>query len=68
MLPGLKTGGVHKKLKDTIYPFRYNDFNGLKNLLKKNPEIGIIKIRYRMGASDKIIRTSSIQTSKRQQN
>ena len=44
LLPGLKTGGVHKKLKDTIYPFRYNDFNGLKDLLKKNPEIGIIKM------------------------
>ncbi len=44
LLPGLKTGGVHKKLKDTIYPFRYNDFNGLKKLLKKYPEIGIIKM------------------------
>ena len=44
LLPGLKTGGVHKKLKDTIYPFRYNDFNGLKKLVKKHQEIGIIKM------------------------
>ena len=44
LLPGLKTGGVHKKLKDTIYPFRYNDFKGLKSLIKKNPDIGIIKM------------------------
>ena len=43
-MPGLKTGGVHKKLKDTIYPFRYNDFKGLKSLIKKNPDIGIIKM------------------------
>ena len=44
LLPGLRTGGVHKKLKDTIYPFRYNDFNGLKKLIKKYPDIGIIKM------------------------
>ncbi len=44
LLPGLKTGGVHKKLKDTIYPFKYNDFNGLKKLVKKHQEIGIIKM------------------------
>ena len=44
LLPGLKTGGVHKNLRDTIYPFKYNDFNGLKKLIKKYPEIGIIKM------------------------
>lgn len=44
LLPGLKTGGVFKNLKDSIYPFRYNDLNGLKNLIKKNPSIGIIKM------------------------
>ena len=44
LLPGLKTGGVFKNLKDSIYPFKYNDLNGLKDLIKRNPSIGIIKM------------------------
>ena len=44
LLPGLKTGGVLKKLSDSIFPFKYNDFNGLVNLVKKHPDIGIIKM------------------------
>ena len=44
LLPGLKTGGVFKNLRDSIYPFRYNNFDELKNLIKDNPEIGIIKM------------------------
>ena len=44
LLPGLKTGGVLKKLNSSIYPFKYNDFNGLRKLIKKNPDIGIIKM------------------------
>ena len=44
MLPDLKTGGVFKNLRDSIYPFRYNNFDELKNLIKDNPEIGIIKM------------------------
>ena len=44
LLPGLKTAGVPMDLANTIFPFKYNDFNGLKKLLKKNPDIGIIKM------------------------
>ncbi len=44
LLPGLKTGGVLKKLNDSIFPFKYNDYDGLLNLIKKYPDIGIIKM------------------------
>ena len=44
LLPGLKTGGVLKKLSDSIFPFKYNDFDGLLNLINKHPDIGIIKM------------------------
>ena len=44
LLPGLKTAGVNKNLKGSIYPFKYNDFNGLKKLIKKNKDIGVIKM------------------------
>ena len=44
LLPGLKTAGVNKGLKGTIYPFKYNDLNGLKKILKKNKDVGIIKM------------------------
>ena len=44
LLKGLKVGGVQKNLKNTIYPFRYNDLNGLKKILKQNSDIGIIKM------------------------
>ena len=44
LLPGLKTGGVYEDLKNSIYPFNYNDFKALKTLIKKNKDIGIIKM------------------------
>ena len=43
LLPGLDPLGVHQKLKDTVYPFEYNDFNSLKSLVEKK-NIGIIKM------------------------
>ena len=43
LLPNLAIEGVPKKLKGTVYPFKYNDFNYLKKLIiKKN--IGVIKM------------------------
>ena len=44
LLPGLQTGGVNDKLKGSIFPFRYNDFDGLRRIVNKNKEIGIIKM------------------------
>ena len=44
LLPGLQTAGVHKELKGSIFPFRYNDLEGLKKILKKQKDIGIIKM------------------------
>ena len=43
LLPGLQTAGVHKELKGSIFPFRYNDLEGLKKILKKQKDIGIIR-------------------------
>ena len=43
LLPGLATDGVPKYLKNTVFPFQYNDIESLENLIKKN-DIGIIKM------------------------
>ncbi len=44
LLKGLNSKGVYSKLKKSIFPFKYNDFNGLKKLLNKHKDIGIIKM------------------------
>ena len=41
LLPGLKTEGVSKSFKGSIFPFNYNDIESLEKILKKK-EIGII--------------------------
>ncbi len=43
LLEGLKIGGVNKGLKNSIFPFKYNDFEGLKKIVNKH-KIGIIKM------------------------
>jgi len=43
LLSGLRVEGVPKNLKNTIYPFKYNDFESLEKLIKKK-NIGIIKM------------------------
>ena len=43
LLGGLKTTGVPKFLKNTIYPFEYGSIDQLKEIIKKK-NIGIIKI------------------------
>ena len=43
LMPNLEIKGVPKNLKNTVYPFKYNDFNYLRNLIKKK-NIGIIKM------------------------
>ena len=43
MLKGLNIEGVPKELKNTIYSFKYNDFDYLSKLVKEK-NIGIIKM------------------------
>ncbi len=43
LLPGLNSKGVPRGLKGTVIPFKYNDIESLKNVLKNN-DIGIIKM------------------------
>ena len=43
LLPGLQSFGVPKKLSKTVFPFDFNDLNGLKKLIK-NHNIGVIKM------------------------
>ena len=43
LIEGLKIGGVNRGLKNSIFPFKYNDFEGLKKIIKKH-NIGIIKM------------------------
>jgi glutamate-1-semialdehyde 2,1-aminomutase len=43
LLPGLKPKGVPKNLKDTVYPFNYNDYEQLLDICDNN-DIGVIKM------------------------
>ena len=43
LLPGLVPNGVPKSLKDTVYPFEYNNLNQLLKICEEN-EIGVIKM------------------------
>lgn len=43
LLPGLNPKGVPKNLKNTVFPFHYNDFEELKTIVDEN-DIGTIKM------------------------
>ena len=43
LLPGLSPEGVPKKLKNTVFPFEYNDINKFYKICKKN-NIGVVKM------------------------
>ena len=43
LLPGLQPLGVPKNLKDSVYPFGYNNFQELKDIVHNN-DIGVIKM------------------------
>jgi len=43
LLPGLEPLGVPKALKNTVYPFNYNDFDQLEEICQNN-DIGVIKM------------------------
>ena len=44
LLEGLKSSGVYKGLVNSVIPFEYNNFEMLEKIIKKNPDIGIIKM------------------------
>ena len=52
LISGLKTSGVPKNLKNTVYTFNYNNFEELENLVK-NKNIGIIKMEVERNFSPK---------------
>ncbi|CAM4085768.1 aminotransferase class III-fold pyridoxal phosphate-dependent enzyme [Flavobacterium sinopsychrotolerans] len=43
LLPGLSPKGVPKNLKDTVYPFNYNNYEELLSIVENN-DIGVIKM------------------------
>ena len=43
LLPGLKTAGIPKQLKNTVFPFQYGNFKEFIKILK-NHNIGIVKM------------------------
>jgi glutamate-1-semialdehyde 2,1-aminomutase len=44
LLPGLAPNGVPKHLRGSVVPFHYNKFEELQELVKKHPDIGVIKM------------------------
>ena len=57
LLPGLEPNGVPSTLKGTVYPFNYNDYEGLLRLVESN-DIGVIKMEVvrNMGPEDNFLR------------
>jgi glutamate-1-semialdehyde 2,1-aminomutase len=49
LLPGLDAKGVPRNLKDTVLPFRYNNFAELETLIQ-NHDIGVIKMEVQRNA------------------
>ncbi|RYE10706.1 MAG: aminotransferase class III-fold pyridoxal phosphate-dependent enzyme [Hyphomicrobiales bacterium] len=43
LLPGLSPNGVPKSLRGSVFPFAYNDYEGLEDLVR-NQDIGVIKM------------------------
>ncbi|MFT5519444.1 MAG: glutamate-1-semialdehyde 2,1-aminomutase [Enterobacterales bacterium] len=52
LLSGLDTNGVPRNLKNTIYPFNYNNFDELKRLVETK-DIGVIKMEVRRNLQPK---------------
>lgn len=44
LLPGLQPSGVPRHLHGTVLPFSYNAFDELDELVRENPDIGVIKM------------------------
>ena len=52
LLPGLNPKGVPRNLKNTVFPFNYNQFHELEDLVK-NHDIGVIKMEVVRNAEPK---------------
>ncbi len=52
LLPGLDPNGVPQSLENTVFPFKYNDFEELKNLVNSK-DIGVIKMEVSRGTEPK---------------
>ena len=56
LLPGLSPNGVPKNLKNSVYPFNYNNFEELLKIVENN-DIGVIKMEVvrNFGPEDKFL-------------
>ena len=52
LLPGLEANGVPESLRDTVYPFNFNCFEELENLVNTQ-DIGVIKMEVRRNEEPK---------------
>ena len=57
LMTGLEPNGVPINLKGTVFPFEYNDYEGLKEILEKH-DIGVIKMEVirNFGPSDDFLK------------
>ncbi len=44
LLPGLNPLGVPKGLKNTVFPFSYNEIDELKKIIEENPDLAAVKM------------------------
>ena len=56
LLPGLEPKGVPRNLKDTVFPFNYNNFSELEDLVNTH-DIGVVKMEVarNMGPEDNFL-------------
>lgn len=66
LIPGLSPKGVPRNLKDTVYPFNYNDYEQLLDIVNTN-DIGVIKmeVERNFGPTDNFLqKVRDLATSK----
>ena len=44
LIPGLNPLGVPKGLKNTVFPFQYNNIEELKTIIRENPDLAAVKM------------------------
>ena len=44
LIPGLNPLGVPKGLKNTVFPFQYNNIDELKKIIRENPDLAAVKM------------------------